>query len=95
VTTGQKAQIVEVSTEPLQRVPGQCPEHTHIIIEEIEPENWVFSGLPSPEFLEQQRSQYATEAMRTATPTELGDQSLHVLSLAGGSVSDGLALLKG
>ena len=44
-TTEQKAQIVAEITATPQRVLGKKPEHTHIIIEEIDPENWGFAGL--------------------------------------------------
>ena len=42
VTAEQKAQLVKEITETLQRVLGKRPEHTHIIIDEVEPENWGF-----------------------------------------------------
>ena len=44
VTAEQKAQIVAEITGTLQRVLGKRPEHTHIIIDEVEPENWGFAG---------------------------------------------------
>jgi 4-oxalocrotonate tautomerase len=56
VTTEQKAQIVAEMTQTLQRVLGKRPEHTHVIIEEIEPENWGFAGLLTPDYRKQQDS---------------------------------------
>lgn len=50
VTAAQKAQIVMEITQTLQRVLGKRPEHTHIIIDEIEPENWGFAGMLTTEF---------------------------------------------
>lgn len=50
VTAGQKAQIVAEITQTLQRVLGKQPEHTHIIIDEVEPENWGFAGMLTTEF---------------------------------------------
>ena len=50
VTTEQKAQIVSEITATLQRVLGKRPEHTHVVIDEIEPENWGFSGMLTPEY---------------------------------------------
>lgn len=50
VTAEQKAQIVAEITQTLQRVLGKKPEHTHIIIDEIEPENWGFAGMLTTEF---------------------------------------------
>jgi 4-oxalocrotonate tautomerase len=41
----QKAQIVKDITDSLVRVLGKQPEHTHVVIQEIEEENWGFSGL--------------------------------------------------
>jgi len=45
VTAEQKAQIVSEMTDTLRRVLGKKPEHTHIIIDEIEPENWGYAGM--------------------------------------------------
>lgn len=41
----QKAQLVKELTDSLVRVLGKRPEHTHIVIQEIDEENWGFSGL--------------------------------------------------
>ncbi|WP_153133184.1 tautomerase family protein [Dechloromonas hortensis] len=41
----QKAQLVKEVTDSLVRVLGKKPEHTHIVIQEIDEENWGFSGL--------------------------------------------------
>lgn len=50
VTAEQKAQIVAEITQTLQRVLGKRPEHTHIVIDEIEPENWGFAGMLTTEY---------------------------------------------
>jgi 4-oxalocrotonate tautomerase len=50
VTTAQKAQIVAEITETLRSVLGKKPEHTHIVIDEIEEENWGFAGVLTTEF---------------------------------------------
>lgn len=50
VTAEQKAQIVEEITATLQRVLGKKPEHTHIVIDEIDPENWGFAGMLTTEY---------------------------------------------
>ncbi len=50
VTPEQKAQIVREMTETLQRVLGKRPEHTHVIIEEVDPENWGFAGELTTEY---------------------------------------------
>ncbi len=54
VTPDQKAQIVAEITDTLRRVLGKKPEYTHIIIDEIDPENWGFAGLLTTEFRKQQ-----------------------------------------
>ena len=50
VTTEQKAQIVAEITSTLDRVLGKRPEYTHIVIDEVDPENWGFAGLLTTEF---------------------------------------------
>ena len=45
VTPEQKAQIVKDITDSLVRVLGKRPEHTHVIIDEVDPENWGFAGV--------------------------------------------------
>jgi len=59
ITTGatreQKAQIVKEFTETLVRVLGKKPEHTHIVIQEIEDENWGFSGILTDEYRKNQQ----------------------------------------
>lgn len=44
-TREQKAAIVKRFTETLSDVLGKKPEHTHIVIEEIEEENWGYEGM--------------------------------------------------
>lgn len=50
VTAAQKAQIVAEITSTLGRVLGKRPEHTHIIIDLVDPENWGFAGQLTTEF---------------------------------------------
>lgn len=40
----QKARLVEAVTDALVRMLDRKPEHTHIVIHEIKPENWGFAG---------------------------------------------------
>lgn len=49
-TREQKEQIVTEFTDTLVRVLGKKPEHTHIVIQEIEEENWGFAGVLTDEF---------------------------------------------
>lgn len=44
-TRAQKAELVKDITESLVRVLGKKPEHTHVVIQEINEEDWGFSGL--------------------------------------------------
>ncbi|WP_289142795.1 4-oxalocrotonate tautomerase family protein [uncultured Brevibacillus sp.] len=49
-TRDQKAQIVKEFTETLVNVLGKNPEHTHIVIEEIDDENWGYAGILTDDF---------------------------------------------
>ncbi len=40
----QKSQLVRDMTDSLVRVLGKRPEHIHIVISEVEEENWGFAG---------------------------------------------------
>lgn len=53
VTAEQKAQIVAEITGTLQRVLGKRPEHTHIVIDEVDPENWGYGGVLTSEYRRQ------------------------------------------
>jgi 4-oxalocrotonate tautomerase len=54
ITTGatrhQKAEIVRDFTDTLVRVLGKKPEHTHVVIQEIEDENWGFAGMLTDDY---------------------------------------------
>jgi 4-oxalocrotonate tautomerase len=54
-TTEQKAQIVAEITQTLHRVLGKRPDQTHIIIDEIELDNWGFSGMLTSEYRKQKK----------------------------------------
>ncbi len=43
-TRAQKAEIVKTFTETLVRVLGKDPQNTHIVIQEIEREDWGHAG---------------------------------------------------
>jgi 4-oxalocrotonate tautomerase len=53
-TRAQKAEIVRDITDSLARVLGKKPEHTHIVIQEIDEENWGFAGLLTDDWKKQQ-----------------------------------------
>jgi 4-oxalocrotonate tautomerase len=50
VTREQKKQIVAEFTDTLVRVLGKKPEHTHIVIDEVETDNWGFAGMLTTEY---------------------------------------------
>lgn len=51
----QKKQIVEQFTDTLVRVLGKKPEHTHIVIQEIEDEDWGFAGMLTDDYRKLER----------------------------------------
>jgi 4-oxalocrotonate tautomerase len=55
VTTEQKKQIIEEMTQTLVSVLGKKPEHIHIIIDEVEPENWGFAGMLTTDYRAQSK----------------------------------------
>ncbi|XHS76531.1 4-oxalocrotonate tautomerase family protein [Burkholderiaceae bacterium UC74_6] len=44
VTREQKAQVIAEITETLQRVLNKRPEQTHIVIDEVDTDNWGHAG---------------------------------------------------
>ena len=50
VTREQKAQVIAEITETLERVLNKRPDLTHIVIEEVDTDNWGWGGLPVREF---------------------------------------------
>ncbi len=44
VTREQKAQVISEITETLVRVLGKDPQATHIVISEVETDNWGWGG---------------------------------------------------
>ena len=55
VTADQKGQIVREITDTLVRVLGKRPEHTHVIIDEVDPDNWGYAGMLTTEFWKRQQ----------------------------------------
>ncbi len=49
VTREQKAAIIREITDTLVRVLGKRPEHTHIVIDEVDTDNWGFAGMLTTE----------------------------------------------
>ncbi|WP_273822309.1 tautomerase family protein [Pseudomonas asplenii] len=53
VTRAQKAQVIAEITETLQRVLGKRPDLTHIVIEEVDTDNWGYAGITTTAYREQ------------------------------------------
>jgi len=54
-TREQKSEIVRSFTETLTRVLGKKPEHTHIVIQEIDDVNWGYAGMLTDEWRKRPR----------------------------------------
>jgi len=52
-THKQKANLVKDVTDSLVRELDKKPDHIHIVIQEIEEENWGFSGMLTDEWKKQ------------------------------------------
>ncbi|MBT8767053.1 4-oxalocrotonate tautomerase family protein [Pseudomonas boanensis] len=50
VTREQKAQVIREITDTLQRVLGKRPDLTHIVIEEVDTDNWGYAGMTTTEY---------------------------------------------
>jgi 4-oxalocrotonate tautomerase len=57
----QKAELVKDVTDSLVRVLGKNPDHIHVVIQEINEEDWGFSGLLTDEWKKQQDRSSASE----------------------------------
>ena len=55
VTKEQKSQIVAEITQTLVRVLGKKPEQTHIVIDEVELDNWGFSGMLTSDYRKREK----------------------------------------
>lgn len=51
----QKAEIVKDLTDSLVRVLGKQPEHIHIVIQEINEEDWGYAGLLTDDWKKQHK----------------------------------------
>ena len=53
VTREQKAQVIKEITETMQRVLNKDPKLTHIVIEEVDTDNWGYAGMTTTEYRKQ------------------------------------------
>jgi 4-oxalocrotonate tautomerase len=49
-TRQDKARIVREMTDTLVNTLGKKPEHIHIVIDEVEDENWGYAGMLTDEY---------------------------------------------
>ena len=50
VTPGQKAELIAGVSALLQHVLDKDPSLTHVVIDEVDLENWGVGGLPVPQY---------------------------------------------
>ena len=55
VTREQKAQLIAGVTDLMVRVLDKSPATTHVVITEVELDNWGVGGMPVPAFRRQQQ----------------------------------------
>lgn len=53
VTPEQKAQVIAEITETLERVLNKRPDLTHIVIEEVDTDNWGYAGMTTTAYRKQ------------------------------------------
>ena len=53
VTTEQKAQVIAEITETLERVLNKRPDLTHIVIDEVDTDNWGYAGITTTQYRKQ------------------------------------------
>jgi len=53
VTREQKAQVIKEITETMQRVLHKDQKLTHIVIEEVDTDNWGYAGITTTEYRQQ------------------------------------------
>ena len=49
-TRDQKRRLIERTTAALVEELGKAPEHIHIVIQEINEQNWGFAGMPTDKY---------------------------------------------
>lgn len=57
VTRDQKKQIVSDFTDSLVKHLGKKPEHIHIVIDEVDEENWGFAGMLTDDYRKEEKSE--------------------------------------
>jgi len=62
VTAAQKRKIVADITQTLVTTLNKRPEHIHIVIDEVEPENWGFAGMLTTDYRAQAKARAGDSA---------------------------------
>ncbi len=57
VTTEQKAMLIRETTAMLERVLNKDPQTTHVVIDEIDTDNWGFGGESVTHYRQQERKE--------------------------------------
>ncbi|MFC5302865.1 tautomerase family protein [Azospira restricta] len=60
ITREQKAQVIREITETLQRVLDKRPDLTHIVIDEVDTDNWGYAGMTSTEYRKQRAAEQSS-----------------------------------
>ena len=55
-TRQQKSNLVRDVTDSLVRELGKDPEHVHVVIQEVDEENWGFAGMLTDDWKAEQRA---------------------------------------
>lgn len=67
ITPAQKAQIFAEFTDTLVRVLGKRPEHTHIVLDQVDTDDWGFAGQTTTEYRARQNAAAGTPAPSPAS----------------------------
>lgn len=54
-TREQKSELVKEMTDSLVRILGKKPEHIHIVIQEIQEEDWGYEGMLTDDWKRKQK----------------------------------------
>lgn len=52
-TREQRSELVKEVTDSLVRILGKKPEHTHIVIQQVEEDHWGFCGMLTEDYKKQ------------------------------------------
>jgi 4-oxalocrotonate tautomerase len=66
VTAAQKKKIVQDITQSLVTTLGKKPEHIHIVIDEVDPENWGYAGMLTTEYRAMEKKEPNPSPQRNA-----------------------------